>query len=82
VVAVIVDLLVAAGLSVWNFAVGLLPTGHLDLPGASGLADVLGGVDSLIPIRGPLLLALGVLSAVVVFVVVRVVLIVINIVLP
>lgn len=79
---VITDALLSFALAIWNGAVGLLPSGHLPLPSATGLASVLGGLDSLIPILGPLSLALVILSAVVAFIVVRVILVVINIVWP
>jgi hypothetical protein len=79
---VITDALLGAALAVWNYAVGLLPDGHLSLPSTSGLSTVLGQVDSLVPILGPLQLALTILSAVGVFIAVRLVLVVINIIWP
>lgn len=79
---VITDALLDAALAVWNFAVGLLPTGHLALPSPDGLADVLGGLDSMVPILAPIQLGLTILAAVLVFITVRVILVVWNIVYP
>lgn len=78
----ITDAILHWAVAVWNGAIGLLPHGHLSLPSASGLADLLGGLDSLVPILGPLSLALTILAAVVVFISVRVILVIWNIVYP
>jgi hypothetical protein len=79
---VITDLLLTIVTGLANLALAPLPEGHLDLPSPSGLANVLGGVDSLVPILGPLSLAMTVLAAVGVFIAVRLVLVVVNIVWP
>lgn len=78
----IVDALVAAVLGIWNFTTGLLPTGNLPLPSPAGLATVLAQLDSLVPILGPLSLALTILAALAAFIVVRLILVVVNIVWP
>lgn len=53
---------------------GLLPVSHLALPDVSSALDKLEGFDGLVPVLGPLSLALGVLAAVVVFFTIRAVL--------
>jgi hypothetical protein len=79
---VITDALLNAAMAVWDFVMGLLPSGHLDMPDPGGVADVLGGVDSLVPILGPLAVAMTILGALVTFLIVRVILVVINIIWP
>lgn len=78
----IVDGLVAALLSVWEFVVALLPEGNLTLPSVGGIGTVIAQVDSLVPIIGPLTLALTILGALTAFLVVRIILVVVNIVWP
>lgn len=81
-VRVITDAIVGAALALVSGVLGLLPSGHLSLPSAAGLGDVLAGLDSMVPILAPLQVALGLLAAVLVFMAVRLVLVVVNIVWP
>lgn len=57
-------------------------SGHLSLPVVGPLGEFLGKLDTLIPILGPLQLAMTVLSAVVAFVALRVLLTLWNLVWP
>lgn len=80
---VIVDAVLGLILSVVEGIFSLLPeapesSGWLD--GVSSFTSGLGQVDSLIPILPVFYVAMGILSAVVVFVIVRVILVIINIV--
>lgn len=61
---------------------GILPDGHLSLPAVGGVTTWIAKVDSLVPVTGVLSVALGVLAAVVLFVTVRLVLVVWNLVWP
>lgn len=78
----ITDALLSFAHLIWSYSVGLLPTGHLDLPGASTVADLLGGLDSMLPILAVIQLALTVLVAVLVFFSVRIVLVIWNLIWP
>ncbi len=65
------------------YVMGLLPRGgSLPLPPLTPLWTVLAQVESLVPIMGPLYAGLGLLSAAVVFVTVRLVLVAWNLVWP
>jgi hypothetical protein len=79
----VTDAILRPLLSVVDFAFGLLPrAAPMALPGGGALAQQLAGLDSLIPIGGPLRIALGILSAVVVFMLVRLILTVWNLIWP
>ncbi len=65
-----------------SFIGGLLPTSHLLLPSMAPVSSLLGKVDSLIPIAGPLAAAQVVLALVVVFVSIRLVLTLWNLIWP
>jgi hypothetical protein len=80
--SVITDALLKAIMAIVGPIFDLLPTGHLSLPDPSALADVLGGLDSMVPILAPLEVALVILAAVVLFMAVRAVLVVVNIIWP
>jgi hypothetical protein len=70
-------------LGVVSGLVDSLPKGQpLDLPGVGGFWGVVTGVDSLVPILGPVYMAAGLLAAMVVFVGVRMVLTVWNLIWP
>jgi hypothetical protein len=77
---VITDLLLDPLYSLALMVLGWLPEVELRVPETSGLGHYIAGLDQIVPIAGPIQLGLGVLSALVVFVVIRLVLVVINIV--
>jgi hypothetical protein len=80
---VITDALVAPLLAVVSWVVGKLPSGHaLALPSLDELWQTVAQVDSLVPVYGPLQVMLGVLALGAVFVVVRLVLTVWNLIWP
>jgi len=64
------------------FVAQVLPEHHLSLPTLGGIGPLLGKVDSLVPIAGPLAAAVGVLSVVLAFIVVRLALTVWNLIWP
>jgi hypothetical protein len=79
----IVDAIAAPILAIVQWALGLLPRGEaLPLPDSSGLWELLAGFDSLVPIWPVLYAGLGLLSAAVVFVTIRIVLTVWNLIWP
>lgn len=79
----ITDAIVAPLLAVVSWVVGKLPAGApLSLPSLSGVWDVVRQVDSLVPIWGPLQVMLAVLALGAVFIVVRLVLTVWNLIWP
>lgn len=79
----VIDWLLAPILDAMNAAVGSLPTGQpLSLPAIDVLWSQLRGLDSLIPVMGPITVMLGVLAAGVVFVAVRLVLTVWHLIYP
>jgi hypothetical protein len=79
----VTDALLAPLLAVVAKVVGLLPDGSpLPLPSLTPLLTVIGQVDSLVPIAGPLAVVTTVLAAGVVFVLVRLVLTVWNLIWP
>lgn len=78
----ITDALLAVVSTLASWIDAALPDGHLSLPSLGGLGTVLGKVDSLVPIAGPLAAAVLVLSAVVVFVALRLILVLWNLVWP
>lgn len=79
----ITDWLLWPLLATVEWAVNSLPDGEpIDVPGVSTLALWIARVDSLIPISEPLGAAMGVLSAVVLFVAARLVLTAWNLVWP
>jgi hypothetical protein len=65
--------LILMGSSLVTGILAPLPTGHLALPDPSSIGGLLGEVDSLIPILGPLGLATTILAALAVFLLVRMV---------
>jgi hypothetical protein len=79
----ITDLLISAMLGVWNAITGLLPDGgSITIPGISTLNLWLARADSFLPIAGPLALMVGILSAVGVFITVRLIITAIQVVKP
>lgn len=77
----IVDAVLALLLSVVETIFGWLPEAPtLDLGPISGFAQLIGQIDSLIPILPIVGLAFGMLSALVIFLLIRLVLVVVNIV--
>lgn len=79
----VIDALLAPLLAAVASVVDLLPAGApLPLPSAAPVWSLVQQVDSLIPIMGPLTVMLGVLSFVLVFVGVRLVLTVWNLIYP
>lgn len=79
----ITDFVLGWMLGLWNDAVGILPDGSdITIPGLGTLTLWLARVDSLVPIAGPLSLMLGILSAVGIFITVRLVLTAIQVVKP
>lgn len=79
----IVDAILAPLLAAVSWALGLLPEGApLDLPTLSPLWSAVSMLDSIVPIIGPLTVMLGLLSFGAVFVVVRLVLTVWNLIYP
>lgn len=79
----VVDALLAPLLSVVEWVLGLLPAGKaLPLPNLTALWNLVAVADSIIPIMGPLLVGLGLLAFGAVFVVVRIVLTVWNLIYP
>jgi hypothetical protein len=79
---VITDALLAVASTIAGWIAALLPSGHLTIPGSGPLVTVLGQLDSLVPIAGPLTAGVGVLAAVLAFVVVRLVLVLWNLIWP
>ena len=78
----IVDLVVRFFADLFRPVIDTLPQGHLSLPGVTGLGSSLAGLDSLVPVLGVLRLGAVMLSALVLFVVVRVVVFVRYLLLP
>lgn len=78
----ITDALISFVSTVAGWITELLPTDHLSLPSAGPVVAVLGRVDSLVPIAGPVSAALIVLSAVVAFIAVRLILMLWNLLWP
>lgn len=78
----ITDALISFVTTIAGWILELLPTGNLNLPTPQPLVDVLGRVDSLVPIAGPLTAAILVLSAVVAFIAVRLILMLWNLIWP
>lgn len=79
----VTDALLAPVLSVVQWVLDLLPDGQPPaLPDLDLLWDALAGIDSLVPILGPLTFMVGLLGAVVAFVVARIVLTVWNLIWP
>ncbi len=79
----ITDAILTVLSAVVGFLTSALPDGQpLTLPGASGLASAVGKVDSLVPIAGPMQALLGVMAAALVFVAVRLVLVIWNLLWP
>lgn len=79
----IVDLALSPFLAAVEFLVGLLPTGQaLPIGPVASVWSAVAQFDSFIPVMGPLVAMLGVLSAVAVFIVVRLVLTVWNLIYP
>ena len=79
----ILDALIGPLLDALSAGLGLLPEGKaLDLPNLDGFWNVVAGVDSIVPILGPLVVMMSILSMVLVFMAVRVVLTVWNLVWP
>jgi hypothetical protein len=80
---VITDALLSPLLAVVSAVVDMLPTGTpLSIGPVSTLWTAVRQFDSLVPVMGPLTAMLGILSAVVAFVVVRLVLTVWNLIWP
>lgn len=79
----IVDWLLAPLIAAVQWAVDRLPDGHaLDLPDLDALWDQVRGLDSLVPVLGVVQVMLGLLAFAAVFVVVRLVLTVWNLIYP
>lgn len=79
----VTDALLQPLINVVAYVVGLLPDGQpVALPPISGLWDWLRDFDSLIPVMGPVTFFLALVSAVVVFVAVRLTLTVWNLIYP
>lgn len=79
----VTDALLAPLLAAVQLVVGWLPDGDpVSVPGLGPVWLAVAQVDSLVPVMGPLVAMLGLLSAVVVFLVVRLVLVVWNLVYP
>jgi len=79
----VTDWLVGLILDAVNAALDLLPVGQAPaLPSLAPVWNLLGGIDSLVPILGPLTFMLGLLGLAVVFLLVRLVLVVWNLVWP
>jgi hypothetical protein len=79
----ITELLIKFGLWVIDPIVSLLPEGDTGaLPGVSAIATWIARADSFVPIAGPLTLMLGVLSAVALFITVRIGLTLWNVIKP
>lgn len=77
------DLLLAPLIEAVNAAVDRLPAGQApNLPDPAGWWSQLQGLDSLVPIMGPLVFMLGLLGLVVVFVAARLILTVWNLIWP
>jgi hypothetical protein len=79
---VIINALLDFAHHVFAYTIGLLPQGHLSLPSPAGLADLLGGLDSMVPVLAVIQLALTVLAAVLVFFTVRLILVIWNLIWP
>lgn len=78
----ITDAVLALAGWVGTFVAGLLPSDHLTLPPLGGITSAIAKADSLLPVSGILTAALGVLAAVVVFVLIRLTLTVWNLIWP
>lgn len=79
----ITDAILGPLLGVVRWMVGLLPQGNpLPLPSLDQLWQIVGEVDGLVPVGTPLTVMLGVLAVGAVFIVVRLVLTVWNLVWP
>lgn len=78
----IVDAVVDFLVGIVEFVAGLLPEHEITPPPTGGLVSRLAQVDSLVPIAGPIQVAVVVASAVVVFVAVRLVLMARHVLLP
>ncbi|WP_263118596.1 hypothetical protein [Cellulomonas sp. RIT-PI-Y] len=79
----VTDAILAPLLAVVQWVVDMLPTGEpLSLGPVDGLWTAVRQFDSLIPVMGPVVVMLGLLSAVVAFVVVRLILTVWNLIYP
>lgn len=79
----ITDALLSPLIAAVRSVLELLPVGTApNLPSLQPVWDLIGGLDSLVPIVGPLLFMLGLLSGVVVFVTVRLVLTLWNLIWP
>lgn len=79
----VTDAILAPLLAVVQWVVDMLPTGQsLSLGPVDGLWTAVRQFDSLIPVMGPVVVMLGLLSAVVAFVVVRLILTVWNLIYP
>ena len=78
----IVDGFVSAICSILRGLASLLPTGSLNLPSATSVANALAGLDSLVPVLLPLQIGATCLAGLAAFVAVRVVVYVVNVVVP
>jgi hypothetical protein len=50
----------------------LLPTGQMTFPGLGAITDFIGNIESVVPVAGPIELAMMVLPAVLIFISIRV----------